>query len=314
MNLNLPEIDFEARWLEVEKLSAGDSIRPLTDYQDQVFDYLSRGDELFGDELPWTKLSSVIRLGRGQLTVWAGKNASGKSVLLGQVILNLLKSRKAVIASFEMMPWETIARMTRQSAGGFPSRDWITRFVHEYKEKLFIYDERKRINPKKVLGMCHYAFDDLGIDHLVIDSLTKCGFTKDDYSAQAKFVDDLQSIAKEHGKHIHLIAHSRKTNGEQTTRDDIRGAGEITDLADNVFILSRNHGKEEFLSRRKSGYMEGLDKSAEPDSYIRIAKNRHYGTEGFYGLWFHPKSQQFVTDSNGRDIAYPLGGLNAKFG
>lgn len=310
MNFPMPEIDFESRWLEVEKLSAGDSIKTLPEYTDQIEEYLSRGDELIGDALPWNKISNRIRLGRGQLTIWAGRNASGKSVMVGHAMLNLLRNRRVVIASFEMMPWETVGRMMRQSAGCYPGKEYIHRFITEYTDKLFLYDETKRINQNKVLGMCHYAFAEMNVDHVVIDSLTKCGFTKDDYSSQAKFVDNLQGVAKEYGKHIHLIAHSRKTNGEQMGRDDVRGAGEITDLADNVFILSRNHDKEDVLSRQQAGQLRSGEekKLEEPDAFLRIAKNRHYGTEGMFGLWFDPKSQQFVADSSGRTINYELGG------
>lgn len=299
MSLEMPDIDFEQRLLEVEKLKASDHIRPAAEYLTETLEFLDHGDVVFGDELPWTKVSDKIRVGRGQLSIWAGRNASGKSLLVGQVILGLLHERRAVIASFEMLPHETIVRMCRQAAGCFPSRKWTVDFVSHITDKLFIYNETRRINPKKVLGMCHYAFGDMGIDHVVIDSLTKCGFTKDDYNAQAKFIDQLQQIAKEYGKHIHLVAHSRKINGEQMGRDDIRGAGEISDLADNVFIVSRNHAKEDVVNRQAAGAIRSGEegKLSEPDAYLRIAKNRKFSAEPVFGLWFDMSSQQFRGDN-----------------
>lgn len=303
----MPDVDFERHWLAAEKLQAGDSINSCAKYFDQVKEYLARGDELYGDVLPWSKVSNKIRVGRGQLSVWGGRNASGKSVLVGQVILNLLtKGRRSVIASFEMTPAETISRMLRQSAGCFPSNDWITKFSVGNADKLFIYDEMNRINPNKVLGMVHYAMGEMDIDHVVIDSLTKCGFTKDDYNSQAKFVDHLQQIAKSYGKHIHLIAHSRKLNHDQMGRDDIRGAAEITDLADNVFILTRNHRKEEEEVKKENQQGANEEILQQADAYLRIAKNRHFGSEGVFGLWFDSKSQQFVTDSSRRAMPYEM--------
>ena len=60
----------------------------------------------------------------------------------------------------------------------------------------------------------------------------------DDLTGQKDFVDALCTIAQDTGLHIHLVCHMRKGENEDAARlkFDIKGAGEITDLVDNILI------------------------------------------------------------------------------
>jgi twinkle protein len=59
-----------------------------------------------------------VRLRPGELTVWAGINKHGKTTFLTNVMLNVMQAgQKVCIASMEMKPAETMAKMTRQAAG-----------------------------------------------------------------------------------------------------------------------------------------------------------------------------------------------------
>jgi twinkle protein len=291
-------IDFENEYIEHEKLIADDKVNTAQWFKKEVAEYLANGDRIFGDELPWSKVSDRIRVGQGQVSVWAGAQGSGKSTMLGQVLLGLVHTRKILIASFEMTPAQTLGRMCKQAAGCCPPESWSNEFLDNVYENTFIYTENRKIDPIKVLGLCHWAFHYAGIDHLVIDSMTKVGIRKSNYDAQADFIDALQQIAKYYGKHIHLVCHLRKTDANgKGSADDVKGAGEITDLADNVFMITRNEEKEDAKDRRDNGrsLASDIDLLAKPDTYIKIAKNRHFSKRGTFGLWFDEPSQQFRT-------------------
>ena len=198
--------------------------------------------------LPWVKTHNRIRLRRGEFSVWAGVNGHGKSLLLSQVQLGLMKQGQKVCAvSPEMRPRAMMVRMSRQAIGVIePSIDYLRRLHHWTDGRLWFYDQQDTIPVKRILGVARYCAAELGIDHFVIDSLMKCGMGVDDYNAQKAFVDALSTIARDTEMHIHLVAHSRKRPSEHGVMDkfDIKGAGEISDMADNVFTLWRNKPKE----------------------------------------------------------------------
>ena len=68
---------------------------------------------------------------------------------------------------------------------------------------------------------------------------------------------------------------------------DIRGASEIADQVDNIFIIHRNREKED----------NNGDKD-EPDCILKVAKQRHFSWEGKFSLWFHKESGQYTGDPN----------------
>lgn len=298
MNLQLPNQDFLEYLKFVGEQESQELLSPAA-FTDQAVEFARHGLSVSGPDLPWSKVSDVIRLRPGQLSIWAGRSGSGKSVITGQAILHRLRGQRAVIASLEMRPEQTLYRMACQAAGCHPAPSWLAEWLHFLDGKLWIYDQLDSIESDRILGMVHYALGEMGADHVVIDSLTKCGFTRDDYDAQSKFINRLQWAAKRYNKHVHLICHMRKTSGhiQSDGKDDIRGAGEITDLADNVFILSRNREKEAAVRKQEQGASLNtgeMDKIHEPDAFLAVAKNREYGEEPNFGMWFHRSSQQFL--------------------
>lgn len=307
--LKLPNIDF-LDYLKFIGEQESQELRPAHEFRDSVIDFAKNGMQVSGPELPWSKINNVIRLKPGQLSIWAGRSGSGKSSLLGQVIAWRVAEQKAVIASLEMKPHQTLYKMCCQVAGCHPASIFVNGWLDYLEGRLWIYDQLDSIKSDRILGMAHYVFNEMDIDHLIIDSLTKCGFTRDDYSSQAKFVDKLQWICKRYNKHIHLVCHMRKSPGGKTsnTKDDIRGAGEISDLADNVFILERNHEKEDAVIKMENGSNLSPgenDKLTQPDCFFKVNKNRDYGIEPNFGLWLHKESNQFIPSDCGRPLPEP---------
>jgi len=263
---------------------------------------LSSDGTVKGDLLPWSKTHKCVGLRPGEVSIWAGINGHGKSQLLGQVCAWNLNASKWLIASMEMLPEATMERMTKQAAGCNPSDNYLESFLKWTDNRLWIYDQTDTVKMDRIIAIVYYAALELKINHVVIDSLMKCGIKKDDLEGQSFFVDKLCWAAKTTGCHIHLVHHMRKGDRESSIPDkfDIRGAGEVTDLVDNVFIVHRNKAKE---IKQRSGKAVDID---EPDCSLIVAKQRHGEWEGLFKLWFHPESKQYLPKPDNKIMSFYL--------
>ena len=245
------------------------------------------GPTQFGDVLPWQWTHDHFRLRPGELTIWAGRNGHGKSQILGMVIGWLMKHSKCLVASLEMPLWSTFVRMGKQCMGvANPTRRYWDEWVAQ-TGNLYLYDQLDSIDPDRILGMAIYAASELGVEHIVIDSLMKCGIATDDYNRQKEFVDRLCWLAKSHKVHIHLVHHLRKGSEKEHVRpdkNDVKGGGEIVDLADNLMLMWRNKRKEEAPEELVN----------EPDATLIVAKSRHGEWEGNIKLMFDPNTYQYL--------------------
>jgi len=284
-----------AQYLEDQSFLEAQSIKPAVAFNDDVGDLADFGEVMTGATLPWGKTKECTRIDDGKLSIWAGENGSGKSLLLGQVITGLMRQgRSATIASLEMHPKQTLYRMICQSATCKASREYSLKWLAYFKDKLWIYDQLDSIAADRILGMAHYAAHELGSKDIVIDSLTKCGVGRD-YEAQAKFVDRLQWCAKRWDVHVHLVCHMRKASeaNHKGGKNDIRGAAEITDLADNVYILRRNKAKEKQIELKNAGIEYDQELILRPCAILAQEKNRDHGIETEFGLFYDAKSGQY---------------------
>ena len=59
------------------------SIKPASDFVDEAMDILRNGISSTGDKMPWAKTQSKFRFRPGELTIWAGVNGNGKSLVMG---------------------------------------------------------------------------------------------------------------------------------------------------------------------------------------------------------------------------------------
>ena len=135
----------------------------------------------------------------------------------------------------------------------------------------------------------------------MIDSLVKCGLSAyENLDQQKAFVDHLAQVSRDVGAHVHLVHHLRKGQSEEVPPDklDLKGAGEIADLADNVFLVWRNKGKE-----RKA--REGQDVSGQSDAQLMCVKQRHGEWEGKIALWYDAGSLQYRGDERGGVLPWP---------
>jgi twinkle protein len=283
-------IDFDAY---LEDTDAEHRVIRASSYLDDVIEYFHSDKPQLGAVMPWEKTHNLVRFRPGEVTLWSGMNGHGKSLILGQTCLGFVtQGKKICIASMEMKPLVTLARMCRQSQFSYkPDVAFIHEFHRQTDGLLWLYDQQGMVKTQKMIAVLRYCADKLKVEHFVIDSLMKCGMGEDDYNGQKHFVDAITSVARDTGMHIHLVAHSRKAKDEFAPpgKMDVKGTGAITDQVDNVLTVWRNKKKE-------ADAMEGRADHDEPDALILCDKQRNGEWEGKIKLFFHPGSMQFLPD------------------
>ena len=271
----------------------GDQIQSCGNLKDAVSDFLFGDNQSIGLNLPWYGLEDTIQFRPGELTVWNGINGHGKSLLLNQVVIGFMKQgARVAIASLELKPEETIARMISQTFAIKKNelrQPALDQFFEKAINSLWLYTETGDMRPDRVKAMARYVRHELKIDHLVIDSLMKCGILEGDYAGEKKFMNSLQNIAKDTGLHIHLVTHSKKQQDEHANigKFDISGSAAISNIPDNVMTVKRNK-KKELESRMQTPDQETMKKH---DAYVVCDKQRHGDWEGVIGLYFHESGQ-----------------------
>jgi len=244
-----------------------------------------------GYNLPWEKTHGRIRILPSEVSVWAGYNGAGKSLFLGQVMVEALKqSLKACIASFEMSAEKTLYRLIYQELGSQPAKVQIQTEMEKLNTGLWIFDLVGTGKPDKMMEVFKYAYQRYGISQFVVDSLAKLGMAEDDYAGQKQIVERFGDFVRQTNAHIHLIAHARKGRDEFSPprKMDIKGTGAITDMVDNVYIIHRNKAKYKELANAKANNKPISDILKKPDTLLICDKSRENGSdaEGIYGLYF----------------------------
>lgn len=257
--------------------------------------------------LPWDKTQHDFAFRPGEVTIYAGSNGSGKSLITGQIALHLIRQhQKVCIASFEMKPKRSLERMLRQFScenihkPRYMDKDKYIREITDRlknfsRDHLWFYDQQGTTSAKTVISVARYCAMKLEVNHFFIDSLMKCVQGEDDYNGQKWFVDELCALARDHNIHIHLVHHIRKLTNEEATpnKHDIKGTGAIADQVDNVFMVWRNKKKEHDAS--KGNHVDPMSY----DAMIMCEKQRNGEMEDWYSLWFHKDSQQYVEKWDG---------------
>ena len=179
-------------------------------------------------------------------------------------------------------------------------RDTYEQFQSFTDRRMWLYDQQGTVDTKTLIGVIRYCAKELHIKHFFIDSLMKCIAGEDDYNGQKLFIDQVTSIARDTGMHIHVIHHSKKLANEEAMPDkmDVKGSGSITDQVDNLLIVWRNKKKERMLAEGKRVTAE------EPDALLICDKQRNGEWEGRISLWYERASQQFVGSSDAQPLNF----------
>jgi twinkle protein len=240
-----------------------------------------------GLTLPWEKTHGKVLLRPAKLAVWAGWTRHGKTQMVKQVMLHGIKySERALVASMEEEVTDVYCDMaTMACSDPQPKVSELNRFNEFVTGNLWLYDQQGQVDPMRMQAVIRYAAAELKITHAVVDSLMMLAVNRDDYEAQARFVAQLKSTAKDTGVTVHLVAHMRKRDGkggDETpgTVHDIAGGHEIASIADYVFLPWRD-----------------LKPGSQPACKLKVEKQRgRINWLGTVNLNFHAVARQFVED------------------
>lgn len=130
-------------------------IKPASDWCDAVIDRLYGQSQAPATMLPWSKTHPHVALRGGEVSIWAGINGHGKSILVSHVMLSAMaQSERVLIASMEMKPAATMARMARQAAMcREPSIAFIKQFHAWTDQKLWLYDQQSTVKSDRILAV-----------------------------------------------------------------------------------------------------------------------------------------------------------------
>lgn len=251
----------------------------------------------------------------GEISIVSGLNGSGKSSWLNCVSLNAIqRGFKVAMFSGELMK-EKVKTWLNQVAAG---REFVKR-VHGYddfyyvpkdvtakidewtRDKIFLYDNKYGRNWSRLLESIRNVVKDKGVHLLILDNLMTLdldAFSGDKNEKQSAFVNSLADLAKQANIHIILVAHPRKSL-TFLRREDIGGSGDITNLADNVYII---HRCNKDFAKRAPEFLgnEEVTNIVEYHGFsnvVEVCKNRFVGSvDNIFGYYYELETKRFMQD------------------
>ena len=249
----------------------------------------------------------------GEISIVSGLNASGKSSWLNCITLNAIqRGFKVAMFSGELMK-EKVKSWLNQSAAGrefvrkvygyddlyYVPKDVTAKIDAWTKDKMFLYDNKYGRNWSRLLESVKSVVESKGINLLILDNLMTLeldAFSGDKNEKQSAFVNSLADLAKLANIHIILVAHPRKSL-TFLRREDIGGSGDITNLADNVYIIHRCN--KDFVKRAPEFLgMEDVMRLVETEEYsnvVEVCKNRFVGSvDNIFGYYYEMETRRFM--------------------
>lgn len=250
----------------------------------------------------------IIGLFAGELTVLSGLNASGKTSWLDCLALNVIQQGyKVGIWSGEMQDWRFQGWINQIAAGknyvrkkeGFENFYYTPNAVCDkigdwLDNRLFLYNNSYGSKWEQLFNDVKELVDNEGVQLIVLDNLAALcidGYDSGTYANQTKFILDLKDYAKQKNIHVILVAHPRKQN-DFLRKESISGTADLTNIADNVFLIHRV-GKD---FEKRAGEFLGADKVMpylEYSTVLEVAKNRQMGiVDHLVGMFYEIESRR----------------------
>lgn len=292
--LTVDDIDFQAHMRQTDCKA---KVRSAAQYEaDLQEEFRERPPGSRAPSMISSKMRNVFEFRPAEVTVWAGYNGHRKSMFLGQVVAELCKQQqRSLVASFEMLPSRTLARMAKQIFGlADPGPTNLRNFAKWTDGKLWLFDHMGRITPDQMVAVCHYFSTELKGQQVVIDSMQFVCASEENLDEQKQFMTDMVRAAQETGMHLHVVAHCKKPLDENKppTKYDIRGSSSISDQAHNVITVWANKTKKAKLQANP----HDEEVLALPDAAVSIEKQRNGYFEGRLKYWFDETSFRFIDD------------------
>lgn len=250
----------------------------------------------------------IVGYNLGEVSLWSGNNASGKSTLLQQFALTAVQAGfKSALFSGELTANRVKQWILQQAAGrqytkksGYADSYYCPKQIGDQidewlKDRLFIYNNKYG---NKIMPL----LDDIkeiikkGVQCIILDNLMSIDILEmegDKYSKQTSLILTICNFAKEQNVHIHIVAHPRKATGF-LRKTDVSGTADLTNAVDNVFITHRvnndfkTNAKDFFTAEVASRYF-GFG------NVIEVCKNRDLGIQDYLaGVFYEIESRRFL--------------------
>lgn len=247
----------------------------------------------------------------GQLSIWSGGNASAKSTFLNQLAIESInQGYKVAIYSGELTIKRLLGWIISQCAGKKymnynRQKDYYyvepvvkERILKWLNDKLFIYDNAKGNKANDILNSLRAYIKEKEIKVVIIDNLMSVDIGDENkYDLQSKFVQKLSELAKELNIHIHFVCHPRKTVSF-LRKTDISGTADLTNMADNVFIMHRTNNDFKIKTKEMFKWSDNHP-IYNYTNVIEVCKNRDFGVEDeFIGMYYEPISRRLMNSEN----------------
>ena len=206
--------------------------------------------------------NAIGGIAEGSLTVITGKRGEGKSTIGGEICLSAIDQGRSVCAySGELPAWkflEWIMLQATESKFIGINRDKITgkaytvvpdeiqKRIREWLDgKFYLFDNNmalKKNTQDAIIDVFTICARRYGCKLFLVDNLMsalQCQ-ASEEYKAQTDFVAALKTFAVKNNASVILVAHPRKTEkNADIENDDVAGSSNITNLADNVWIIGK---------------------------------------------------------------------------
>ena len=250
-------------------------------------------------------------LGKGQVSVWSGLRASGKSSIVSEIGLNAVEDGNNVAYfSGELFAKDFMDWMNLQAAGkayvvetnneGFYTTPIeVRKKVAKWLEGHFwLYNNDYGNNFREVIQRFEEIIVKNKLDLLILDNLMALDISdlsESKWDAQKEFVLALKAVASKYKIHLAFIAHPRKSMGFLRF-DDIAGTADLGNAVDSAFIVHRVN--RDF--KRYTGEMFGWKEDNEiykATNVIEIVKDRYGGNQDvFIPLYYEVESKRLKNE------------------
>lgn len=292
---------------------------PKPETEDKGKKWLSMGD------IQWVDMSKIVTMPTGFLaldkrikglmvgdvTVLSGLSGAGKTSWLDSVMLNVVdKGFKVAVWSGELQGFRFQSWIDQIAAGkghvvkhdGYENMWYAPKMV---SDKIHAWlGDRLRLYNNDYGAKWSQLFADIqevaeqGVQLIVVDNLAAIDLEQNDFNKndqQTRFITDLKELCKRKNIHAIVVCHPRKEMGF-LRKESISGTADLTNLADNVFILHRV-GKD--FERRAAEFF-GQAKASEYlnfDCVIEVAKSRSFGVVDYLvGMYYEQESRRLKND------------------
>lgn len=252
----------------------------------------------------------------GQLILLTGERGEGKSTLASQFgTFAIAAGYTTFFYSGELMDWYFRAWFDLQVAGRMHINAMVSNFGYTsycidgncipqieqwYRGKAYIYDNgilsQDGEEEEGLLETMEKAIVQYGCRVLFVDNLMTAitdDIASDLYRQQTKFVKALAFMAKKYNVLIFLIAHPRKSTGNEFGNDDVAGSSNITNLVDVVLKYSKP---------KKTG-----DEAPYCDRLLTVHKNRLTGRTNRDGIRLYYQESSKRISENPETFDWDLG-------